>query len=71
MNEIDERILGLIKEHTRLSVPQLIDNLYPDVPVYRKSTLRTYIYGKCKNLSLYHYLRKVREGNAVLWELEE
>lgn len=71
MNEIDVKILSLINQHTRLSVPQIIDILYPNAPEWDRSSLRSKIYGKCRNLMLYHYLRRVEVGNVIMWEVME
>lgn len=71
MNDIDIKILDLLRINGRMTVPQLLDAIYPNAPDYKKSTLRSKLYTKCKNLMLYHYIDRVEDGKQVLWEVRQ
>lgn len=69
MREAEDTILKHIGENGRMTVPELVTVMYPNLEPWRRTTMIGYVWKVCNNLRLYHYLDRVKDGDKVYWTM--
>ena len=67
MNSTDERILELIRVRGKMTVPEIVNELYPNTPVWHQKSRRDYVWERCNSLRLYRWLERTKDGNKTYW----
>ena len=66
--ELDPIIKECLKDG-RMSVAEMLDKLYPNIPPWDRDTKVHYLYRRCIYLEKEGKIRRVTEGKILKWEL--
>jgi len=67
-SELDPIIKELLKDG-RMSIPEMLDKLYPNIPSWDRTDKRNRLATRCKKLCKGGDLIKIEEHGKVYWEL--
>lgn len=69
LNPLDQKVIDALRlGGGRLTVPQLTDYIYPDVPKWDRTSRYSVLYHKMNTLQKFGYVCKEVEGKKVYWK---